>query len=45
MTPRMNPFKAIPLTLLATVPTVTAAPRVALVRVKDIYTAQPSRAR
>ena len=38
----MNPFKAIPLTLLATVLTATAAPRFALVRVKDLYTALPS---
>jgi Skp family chaperone for outer membrane proteins len=41
---RMNPFKAIPLTLLATVLTATAAPRFALVRVKDLYTALPSTA-
>ena len=40
----MNPFKAIPLTLLATVLTATAAPRFALVRVKDLYTALPSTA-
>ncbi|MEO8613894.1 MAG: OmpH family outer membrane protein [Luteolibacter sp.] len=38
----MNPLKAISLTLLATSITVSAAPKVALVRVKDIYAALPS---
>ncbi len=40
----MNSFNAIPLTLLATVLTAAAAPRFALVRVKDLYTALPSTA-
>jgi Skp family chaperone for outer membrane proteins len=39
---RMNPFKAILLILLATVLTATAAQRLALVRVKDLYTTLPS---
>ncbi len=38
----MNPIKVIPLFLLATVLTVAAAPRFALVRVKDIYTELPA---
>ena len=38
----MNSFKAIPLILLATVLTAAAAPRFALVRVKDLYTSLPS---
>lgn len=41
---RMNSFKAIPLTLLATVLTAAAAPRFALVRVKDLYSGLPSTA-
>ena len=40
----MNPFKAISLTLLTTALTATAAPKFALVRVKDIYTSLPSTA-
>jgi Skp family chaperone for outer membrane proteins len=40
----MNSIKAISLTLLATVLTVTAAPRFAVIRVKDIYTDLPSTA-
>lgn len=40
----MNPFKATSLALLATALTATAAPRIALVRVKDVYTALPSTA-
>ncbi len=39
---RMNPFRAIPLILLATVLTATAAQRFALVRVKDLYSTLPS---
>ncbi len=38
----MNPLKAISLILLASALTAAAAPRFALVRVKDIYTALPS---
>jgi Skp family chaperone for outer membrane proteins len=38
----MNPFHAISLTFLATLVTAAAAPRIALVRVKDIYAALPS---
>lgn len=38
----MNSFKAISVTLLATAMTASAAPRIAVVRVKDIYTALPS---
>lgn len=38
----MNFLKAIPITLLATALTAAAAPRFAVVRVKDIYTALPS---
>ena len=38
----MTPLKAISLTLLATAMTVSAAPKFALVRVKDIYAALPS---
>lgn len=38
----MNSFQAIALTLLATALTARAAPRFALVRVKDIYNALPS---
>ncbi len=38
----MNPIKVIPLFLLVTVLTVAAAPRLALVRVKDIYTELPA---
>ena len=40
----MNPFKPTLLALLATALTATAAPRFALVRVKDIYTSLPSTA-
>jgi outer membrane protein len=40
----MNPFKAIPLILLASVLTAAAAPRFAVVRVKEIYTGLPSTA-
>jgi len=38
----MNPLKAISLVLLASAATAVAAPRFALVRVKDIYVALPS---
>ncbi|MEO5715183.1 MAG: OmpH family outer membrane protein [Luteolibacter sp.] len=38
----MNPLKAISIVLLASAATATAAPRFALVRVKDIYVALPS---
>jgi len=38
----MNSLKTISITLLATVLSATAAPRCALVRVKDIFTALPS---
>jgi len=38
----MNPLKAISLVLFASAVTATAAPRFALVRVKDIYVALPS---
>ncbi len=38
----MNPLKSISLILLASALTATAAPQVALVRVKDIYVALPS---
>lgn len=38
----MSPFKAITFTLLATALTASAAPRFALVRVKDIYSKLPS---
>jgi len=41
---RMNSLKAISLTLLATALTATAAPRFALVRIKDLYTALPATA-
>jgi Skp family chaperone for outer membrane proteins len=40
----MKSFQAIPLTLLALMATASAAPRFALVRVKDIYAALPSTA-
>ena len=40
--PHMNFLKAISITLLATALTAAAAPRFAVVRVKDIYTALPS---
>ena len=40
----MNSIKAIPMTLLASVLTATAAPRFAVIRVKDIYTDLPSTA-
>jgi Skp family chaperone for outer membrane proteins len=40
----MNSIKAISLTLLASVLTATAAPRFAVIRVKDIYTDLPSTA-
>ena len=40
--PHMNSLKAISITLLATALTAGAAPRFAVVRVKDIYTALPS---
>ena len=38
----MNPLKAISLTLLATAISASAAPKFAMVRVKDIYAALPS---
>lgn len=38
----MNLFAAIPLALLASILTVSAAPKFALVRIKDIYSALPS---
>jgi outer membrane protein len=40
--PRMNSLKAISILLLATAVAASAAPRIAVVRVKDIYTALPS---
>ena len=40
--PSMNPFQAISTTLLATALTAAAAPRFAVVRVKDIYTTLPA---
>lgn len=43
-TASMNPIHAISMTLLATVLTAAAAPKFALVRVKDIYTELPSTA-
>lgn len=42
--PSMNSLKAISITLLATVLSASAAPRFAVVRIKDIYTALPSTA-
>jgi Skp family chaperone for outer membrane proteins len=42
--PSMKSSKAITFTLLATALSVTAAPRFAVVRIKDIYTALPSTA-
>lgn len=45
MFPRhMNRLRAIAITLAATAVTVSAAPRIALIRVKDIYTKLPSTA-
>lgn len=38
----MNSFQAISFTLLASAMTLSAAPRIAVVRIKDIYTALPS---
>jgi outer membrane protein len=40
--PSMNSFQAISITLLATALTAAAAPRFAVIRVKDIYTALPA---
>lgn len=40
--PQMNSLKAISIVLLATAVAASAAPRIAVVRVKDIYTALPS---
>jgi Skp family chaperone for outer membrane proteins len=40
--PSMNPFQAISITFLATALTAAAAPRFAVIRVKDIYTSLPA---